>query len=103
MIRFFFTTLAAVALSACPPSPSPPTPDSGDSGVPPLGDAGATDCKLICARLAIVGCVEGKDEKCVPTCMHVQRSQITTFPIACLSAARTKAEVHACGSSVECP
>ncbi len=100
---------------ACPPAPVPPTADA-DAEVaqddasavnpdaqpqppppPPVQDA----CSAFCAILTQLGCSEGAQANCASTCRHVIDSGLTDLKISCVSAAKTVAQVKACGS-VKC-
>ena len=90
----------ALALCACPPSPAPPTPDSGDGAALDAPAPDASDlCSSACANLAALGCKEGADPKCLAVCEQNQASHLTVMPLACWSAASSKAIARACGSA----
>lgn len=90
-------TVASVMIlgtSACPTKPQPAPP-------PPVLDGGT--CASACANLKALGCPEADaDPPCETVCAKVQAFEMTDLRLACLTAARTKAEARAC-KSVKCP
>lgn len=115
--------LFAVACNSCTPLPPPaptPTPpvvvvDAGPSPLP-MGGASPVDAgpepavepgvRIACDALAKIPCAEGMNG-----CYRVLQKAltggnngqpITTLPLGCLTAARTKADARACGL-VTCP
>lgn len=114
----FLLCLFSVVCNSCTPLPAPaPTPpvvvvDAGpamggaspiDAGPEPVVDPGV---RLACDALAAIPCAEGMNG-----CYRVLQKAltggnngqpITTLPLGCLTAARTKADARACGL-VTCP
>lgn len=107
----FGYVIAGIALVACPPDPLPP--DGGtDAGPPtPVADAGpppapvdaSTPAVAACANLAALGCPEGAAATCAPTIDHVLAVKLTPLNVACLTSAKSKTAVRACGPFVRCP
>lgn len=112
--------LFAVACNSCTPQPSPlpppapsPSPpvvvaDAGtamggaspvDPGPEPVVDPGV---RLACDNLSALHCAEGM-AGCYAVLQKVVAERLTSVPLACLVAAHSKADVHACGKFVACP
>ena len=90
--------LAMLVIVQCTPTPvTPPTDGGRDASSGDSGDAIARACQ----NLATLGCAEG-NASCVTTMQHAQSTGITDLKPACLAAAKSKADVRACGS-VACP
>jgi len=62
----------------------------------------AATCANACANLKKLGCKEGVDTSCTPTCQKMVAKKIVTVPLSCLAKAKTKAAARACGG-VDCP
>lgn len=106
-MRILIASLATIAMSLaaeCPPSP-PPTPDASDAGHRDAGPSpNATPTQRACGNLASLGCAEGVDDKCVVVLDRAIAARLTTFNLACLASAKTKAEIRACPpANVACP
>ena len=94
----------AMLAPACPPPPTPsppPAPDAGPAPPPPV-DGGATVYDQACAAIAAAGCTEGRDPTCAATLQHIDGAHITPLDVQKCAAAKTKADVRACGS-IRCP
>ena len=124
MNRLLFALLCfhSVACESCalPPKPAPPIPtaDAGPAPAPApvptppvpvvVADAGppvappfAPGVREACDNIAAVGCPEG-GPRCFGSVQAAVAKRLTTVPLACLTAARSKAAVRACGSFVAC-
>lgn len=77
--------LAAMCMGAGKCSDPPPAPAQ-------------TACEAACANLTILGCAEGINVTCVPTCQKVQDGHLTDLKPAKLAAAGSVAEVQAIGT-----
>ena len=53
-------------------------------------------------NITAVGCAEG-GTSCAGALQKAVAKRLTNVPLACLSAARSKAAVRACGGFVACP
>lgn len=78
--------------AACTPSNVTPPPDA-DAARPGPSSA----CPAACAAMAAVQCPEGAASNCVEVCVHATASALTPLKTDCLSAAKSQAEVRACG------
>lgn len=117
-----FLQLAACESCASPPTPLPPVPieDAGpapmpsptpapvppapvvvvDAGPPPA-PAPPSSVREACASITAAGCAEG-GSSCERSLQTAVTKRLTVVLLACLSAARSKAAVRACGSFVAC-
>ena len=90
-----------VADAGSPPVPAPPASvavvDAGTSPAP----VAAPGVREVCANIAAVGCAEG-GPSCASSLKKAVVKRLTTVPLTCLEAARSKAAVRACGSFVAC-
>jgi hypothetical protein len=120
-MRSLLLLVVAVLLVGCPPSPAPPpSPDASDATVPDMPDVvtppvDATPapqdanvpqdtCSLACANLRAFGCREGAEDAgagCTAVCRHTVDGGAFSINAACLAAAKSAADVHACGT-VKC-
>ena len=86
------------------PPPAPPTPPHpvvvADAGPPPEPNWGP-GVREACVNIAAIGCAEG-GTSCAGALQRAVAKRLTNVPLACLSAARSKAAVRACGF-VACP
>ena len=96
MIRFAFLASVALAVQACPPSPSPP-----DAAV----DASfVSDCAAACAVMSAV-CQTQQPPTCTSTLSNAERDRLIRAPsgasltCACIRAATTKPALAACGAA----
>jgi len=117
-----FFQLAACESCASPPTPVPPVPieDAGPPPIPPptpapappapvvIVDAGpppapapAPGVREACASITAAGCAEG-GSSCERSLQTAVTRRLTAVPLACLSAARSKAAIRACGTFVAC-
>lgn len=91
----------SVADSGPPPVPAPPVSVGvADAGTPPAPVA-AAGVSEVCANIAAIGCAEG-GPSCASSLQKAVAKRLTTVPLTCLNAARSKAAVRACGSFVAC-
>jgi len=87
---------------ACPP-PRPMPPDAGDGGtVPIVGDASpawdaSPEALAACMHLAELGCTEGRAVDCGYVIDKARALRLTRVDVPCLTAAKTKDGVKACG------
>lgn len=107
MIRLSILATLALALQACPPSPSPPSPDATTDGGPLLDAAPqGSDCAAACAVIAAI-CQTPQAKTCASTLTNVERDRLIRTPsgasltCACVAAATSKPALVACGAS--CP
>lgn len=97
--------LAVSGLWACDACyPNPTTPPPVDDPVVILPDDAAqrdgeplTTCGLACARLAALGCPEGRLAQCSMACEAAGTSPASGFRAACASAAQSKDAARDCG------
>lgn len=83
------------------PAPVPPAPTVIVDAGPPPAPAPAPGVREACASIAAAGCAEG-GSSCGRSLQTAVAKRLTAVPLACLSAARSKAAVRACGSFVAC-
>ena len=83
-----------------PPAPSPPPLVVVDAGPTPQPDW-APGVRDACLNITAIGCTEG-GTSCAGALQKAAAKRLTNVPLACLSAARSKAAVRACGF-VACP
>lgn len=110
MKTFSIGCLIFAACAGCPPRPDPigPVPDAEityteaglDAKPSPIDASTLTACDLMCRTLRELGCPEGSPDGavCEVVCTHAQGSRLTDLHPSCVAAARSKAEVRACGS-----
>jgi len=85
---------------ACPPPVQQPDNSQPDAGSTIPVDDTAPDgaklptCSTGCAKLASLGCSEGKDKNCVAVCTQIQATKLTT---TCWTSATTVQQARACG------
>lgn len=103
-----FAVSLGFAIAACPPNPVTPPPDA-DAVAPlppvpveaappaPTPSPPASSCDSACAAMQLAGCVVLPD--CAKTmCQANSDPKFKHYDVACLSRARTVADVRACGT-----
>ncbi len=98
--------LAGALQASCPgPTPSPVTSDDAGPG-PTILDAARQDAGDVytraCAALKSAGCAEGALVHCADVLWLADEKHLVNFHPACLAAARTAAEIRACGKEIPC-
>lgn len=91
------------SLFGCAPMQAPTSLDATVSDAAPLD--GGDEYDTACANIATVGCYEGRSPYCATSMRDSASALGITFDVACLGAARSKADVRACAPSggVGCP
>lgn len=97
--------LAPAALLAC--SSCPPGEHVVNAGVfgfdtTCVDDVSASSlapspCSMACSSMRDLGCIEGRDARCVVTCEHVVDAGLTWLNTTCILEARDVAAMHRCG------
>jgi len=120
LARFLFplALLAVLPAPSCQPQPEPVPPappgpppppavvDAGRPVPPPLPPPAPPSVGDVyddaCRALAAVPCPEGLVTSCAATMRHTDQAGLTKVPVVCLAAAKTAAQVRACGPFVGC-
>ncbi len=97
--------LVAALQASCPAPISPglvtPPGDAGPDSETTMFDAADVYWRA-CANLTRLNCAEGANPYCAIVLRNAARKHLINFHPACLSQAKSKAEVRACSKEVAC-
>ncbi len=91
-----------VFLSSCAACPVNQTPHQVDGGPLVTWDQSSDPCSAACNNLTALGCAEGTAQ-CLPVCDHILDAGLREFHADLISSAKSKEDVRAANSGIDCP